>query len=100
MLSGRFFFVSLNTTTKPKSGTKTHYFSIDNEFRYEKFYKDFGPLNLSMLYHYCEKVQKKLNSVSHQNKKIVHYTGPIEEDRVNAAFLVGCYAVCGIKSCS
>lgn len=78
---------------KPKSSTTVHYFSVDNELRYEKFYKDFGPLNLSMLYHYCNKVQKKLTSVSHQNKKIVHYTGPADEDRVNAAFLIGCYSV-------
>ncbi|XP_044765312.1 dual specificity protein phosphatase CDC14A isoform X2 [Coccinella septempunctata] len=96
-IKGRFYFVSLNTSVKPKSGTTTHYFSVDNEFRYEKFYKDFGPLNLSMLYHYCVKVEKKLNSVSHQNKKIVHYTGPVEEDRVNAAFLIGCYSIIYLK---
>ncbi|XP_045481775.1 dual specificity protein phosphatase CDC14A-like isoform X1 [Harmonia axyridis] len=92
-IKGRLYFVSLNTAVKPKSSTTVHYFSVDSELKYEKFYKDFGPLNLSMLYHYCNKVQKKLTSVSHQNKRIVHYTGPVDEDRVNAAFLIGCYAI-------
>ncbi|KAL3289383.1 hypothetical protein HHI36_022814 [Cryptolaemus montrouzieri] len=96
-MKGRLYFVSLNTDVKPKSTSTVHYFSIDSEFRYENFYKDFGPLNLSMLYHYCTKIQKKLSSVSFQNKKIVHYTGPDDEKRVNAAYLIGCYSILYLK---
>jgi hypothetical protein len=33
---------------------------VDDEFIYENFYADFGPLNLAMLYRYCNKVNKKL----------------------------------------
>ncbi|KAK9890163.1 hypothetical protein WA026_008968 [Henosepilachna vigintioctopunctata] len=96
-MKGRLYFVSLSTDVKPKSTSTVHYFSIDSEFRYENFYKDFGPLNLSMLYHYCTKIHKKLISVSFQNKKIVHYTGPDDEKRVNAAYLIGSYAIIYLK---
>lgn len=79
--------------TKPKSTPNTHYFSIDDELVYENFYDDFGPLNLAMLYHYCQKVNKKLKAVTLRKKKIVHYTIMDPAKRVNAAFLIGSYAV-------
>lgn len=79
--------------TKPKSTPNIHYFSIDDELIYENFYDDFGPLNLAMLYHYCQKVNKKLKAVTLRRKKIVHYTTMDPSKRVNAAFLIGSYAV-------
>jgi hypothetical protein len=33
---------------------------VDDELVYENFYADFGPLNLAMLYRYCQKLNKKL----------------------------------------
>lgn len=78
---------------KPKSTPNTHYFSIDNELVYENFYADFGPLNLAMLYRYCQKVNKKLKGIALSKKKLVHYTTMDSEKRVNAAFLMGSYAV-------
>lgn len=78
---------------KPKSTPNTHYFCIDNELVYENFYADFGPLNLAMLYRYCQKVNKKLKGIVLSKKKLVHYTTLDSEKRVNAAFLIGCYAV-------
>lgn len=78
---------------KPKSNPNTHYFSIDNELVYENFYSDFGPLNLAVLYRYCQKVNKKLKGIALSKKKLVHYTTMDSEKRVNAAFLIGSYAV-------
>jgi len=78
---------------KPKSSSNTHYFSIDNELTYENFYDDFGPLNLAMLYRYCQKVNKKLKGIALSKKKLVHYTTMNSQKRVNAAFLIGSYAV-------
>lgn len=52
--------MTLRTTVKPKSTANTHYFSVDDELVYENFYADFGPLNLAMLYRYCQKLNKKL----------------------------------------
>ena len=67
--SDRLYFVTLRTTVKPKSTANTHYFSVDDELVYENFYADFGPLNLAMLYRYCQKLNKKLKvSVSLFNK--------------------------------
>lgn len=93
LLPDRLYFVTLRTTMKPKSTPNTHYFSIDNELVYENFYADFGPLNLAMLYRYCQKVNKKLKGIALSKKKLVHYTTMDSEKRVNAAFLMGSYAV-------
>ncbi|XP_043256826.1 dual specificity protein phosphatase CDC14C isoform X1 [Colletes gigas] len=92
-IKDRLYFVTLRTMIKPKSTPNTHYFSIDDELVYENFYDDFGPLNLAMLYHYCQKVNKKLKAVTLRRKQIVHYTTMNPEKRVNAAFLIGSYAV-------
>ena len=69
----RLYFVTLKTSVKPKSTQNTHYFSVDDELIYENFYADFGPLNLSLLYRYCQKLNKKLKSYTLAKKKIVHY---------------------------
>ncbi|XP_032678720.1 dual specificity protein phosphatase CDC14C isoform X4 [Odontomachus brunneus] len=92
-IKDRLYFVTLRTTMKPKSTPNTHYFCIDNELVYENFYADFGPLNLAMLYRYCQKVNKKLKGIALSKKKLVHYTTLDSEKRVNAAFLIGCYAI-------
>ncbi|XP_060136093.1 dual specificity protein phosphatase CDC14B isoform X3 [Zootoca vivipara] len=79
---------------KPKGGSSsTHYFCVDDEYVYENFYADFGPLNLAMIYRYCCKLNKKLKSFTMLRKKIVHYTGFDQKKQVNAAFLIGCYAI-------
>ncbi|XP_048359628.1 dual specificity protein phosphatase CDC14B isoform X3 [Sphaerodactylus townsendi] len=79
---------------KPKNGsTSTHYFCTDDEFAYENFYADFGPLNLAMLYRYCCKLNKKLKSFTVIRKKIVHYTGFDQKKQANAAFLIGSYTI-------
>ncbi|GLH16020.1 Dual specificity protein phosphatase CDC14A, partial [Gryllus bimaculatus] len=91
-LKDRLYFVTLRTTVKPKSTPNTHYFKIDDELVYENFYADFGPLNLAMLYRYCQKLNKKLKSFSLAKKKIVHYTTMDAQKRVNAAFLIASYA--------
>ncbi|XP_017888215.1 dual specificity protein phosphatase CDC14C-like isoform X2 [Ceratina calcarata] len=92
-IKDRLYFATLRTTTKPKSTLSTHYFSIDDELTYQNFYDDFGPLNLAMLYHYCQKVNKKLKTLTLRKRRIVHYTSVNPAKRVNAAFLIGSYAI-------
>uniref|UniRef100_A0A8C3L9M6 Dual specificity protein phosphatase CDC14B n=1 Tax=Chrysolophus pictus TaxID=9089 RepID=A0A8C3L9M6_CHRPC len=95
-LSDRLYFAIL--CQKPKSGAAdTHYFCVDNELVYANFYGDFGPLNLSMVYKYCCKLNKKLKSFSLIKKKIVHYTGFDRKKQANAAFLIGSYAIIYLK---
>jgi protein-tyrosine phosphatase len=92
-IADRLYFVTLKTSIKPKSTANTHYFSIDDELIYENFYADFGPLNISLLYRYCTKLNRKLKSYSLAKKKIVHYTTLDSHKRANAAFLISAYSV-------
>lgn len=57
------------------------------------FFNDFGPLNLCMLYRYCQKLNRKLATNLHSKKKIVHYTTIDPQKRLNSAFLIGAYSV-------
>ncbi|XP_018903957.1 dual specificity protein phosphatase CDC14C isoform X2 [Bemisia tabaci] len=93
IIKDRLYFVTLSSNVKPKSTPNTHYFSVDHELVYENFYEDFGPLNLAMLYKYCNKVSSKLKAVQNTGKKLVHYTTTDSNDRVNAAFLIGSFAI-------
>ncbi|XP_066548666.1 dual specificity protein phosphatase CDC14AB isoform X2 [Amia ocellicauda] len=94
-IKDRLYFATLRN--KPKSTVNTHYFCTDDEFVYENFYADFGPLNLAMLYRYCCKLNKKLKSFTLSRKRIVHYTSFDQRKRANAAVLIGAYAVIYLK---
>ncbi|XP_066536988.1 cell division cycle 14Aa isoform X2 [Hoplias malabaricus] len=94
-IKDRLYFATLRG--KPKSTANTHYFCTDDEFLYENFYADFGPLNLAMLYRYCCKLNKKLKSFTLSRKRIIHYTSYDQQKRANAAFLIGAYAVIYLK---
>uniref|UniRef100_UPI003AAF73C5 dual specificity protein phosphatase CDC14AB-like n=1 Tax=Centroberyx gerrardi TaxID=166262 RepID=UPI003AAF73C5 len=94
-IKDRLYFATLRV--KPKNTANTHYFSSDDEFIYESFYADFGPLNLAMLYRYCCKLNKKLKSFTISRKKLVHYTSYDQKRRANAAVLIGAYAVIYLK---
>ncbi|XP_029002882.1 dual specificity protein phosphatase CDC14AB isoform X3 [Betta splendens] len=95
LIAERLYFATLRS--KPKSTANTHYFCTDDEFVYENFYADFGPLNLAMLYRYCCKLNKKLKSFTLTRKRIVHYTSFDQRKRSNAAVLIGGYAVIYLK---
>ncbi|MEQ2255942.1 Dual specificity protein phosphatase cdc14ab [Ilyodon furcidens] len=90
-IKDRLYFATLRV--KPKNTANTHFFSTDEEFIYESFYADFGPLNLAMLYKYCCKLNKKLKSFTMSKKKLVHYTSYDQKKRANAAFLISAYSV-------
>ncbi|XDV26886.1 hypothetical protein PO909_030511 [Leuciscus waleckii] len=94
-ITDRLYFATLRG--KPKSSANTHFFCTDDEFIYENFYADFGPLNLAMLYRYCCKLNKKLKSFTLSRKRIIHYTSYDQRKRANAAVLIGAYAVIYLK---
>ncbi|XP_067310356.1 cell division cycle 14Aa isoform X1 [Pseudorasbora parva] len=94
-IKDRLYFATLRG--KPKSTANTHFFCTDDEFIYENFYADFGPLNLAMLYRYCCKLNKKLKSFTLSRKRIIHYTSYDQRKRANAAVLIGAYAVIYLK---
>lgn len=94
-IKDRLFFATLRS--KPKSTPNTHYFTTDEEYIYENFYADFGPLNLAMLYRFCCKLNKKLKSFTLSRKRVIYYTSYDQRKRANAAFLIGAYAVIYLK---
>ncbi|XP_031146826.1 cell division cycle 14Aa [Sander lucioperca] len=94
-IKDRLYFTTLRV--KPKNTANTHYFSVDEEFIYESFYADFGPLNLAMLYRYCCKVNMKLKSFTLSRKRLVHYTSHDQKKKANGALLIGAYAVIYLK---
>lgn len=75
----------------PKSTSETVFFSTDDELVYHNFYTDFGPLNLSCLYKYCNILNNKLKTTPGQ--KVIHYTSTDPQKRANAAFLISAFAV-------
>lgn len=89
----RLYFVTFKTSAKPKNTAHSHYFCSDEKFVYESFYWDFGPLNICHVYNYCELVNAKLNVTMLGKRKIIHYTSASPQKRLNAAFLMGAYAV-------
>ncbi|CAB0003445.1 unnamed protein product, partial [Nesidiocoris tenuis] len=87
------YFVTLAKGTRPRTTANTHYFTTDQELVYEKFFADFGPLNLAMLYRYCTKLNGKRKTAYQTKKKLIHYTTDDPQLRVNAAFLIASYSI-------
>eukprot|EP00052_Salpingoeca_macrocollata_P013961 m.109161 g.109161 ORF g.109161 m.109161 type:complete len:451 (-) comp19130_c0_seq2:993-2345(-) len=86
------------TVTKPPASTdEATFFSVDGRLTYTPFHLDFGPMNLSMLYKYCEYLNRVLLSPANRGRVIVHYTTFDERKRANAAFLIAAYAVIYLK---
>ncbi|KAI1727559.1 putative tyrosine-protein phosphatase cdc-14 [Ditylenchus destructor] len=88
MIENRLYFAVYDST--PKSDQDTVYISVEDSTHYDQFYDDFGPLNLSVLYRFCE----SLNNLINNTKKVVFVvTNRCPRNRVNAAFLVASYMV-------
>lgn len=91
IIPDRLYWVALHTA--PKSSNKSHFFCIDNDFVYEPFFADFGPLNLALTYRYCKLLEAKLRDPGLADKRIVHYCSHDPKKRANAAYLMGAYQV-------
>ena len=59
-IADQLYFATLKVSIRPKSTPDTHYFCVDEQLVYRNFYSDFGPLNLAMLYRYCQKLNRKM----------------------------------------
>lgn len=94
IIPGRLYLVSCDVSMS--NDQQTHCFTTDEDedYHYEKFYDDFGPLNLAVLHRYCVKLKHKLDSKHFSKKRIVHYTlTSNQEYRSNAAYLIGSFAI-------
>ncbi|KAK9833043.1 hypothetical protein WJX74_005392 [Apatococcus lobatus] len=68
-------------------------YCIDRELTYEPFYEDFGPLNLGQAYRFCCRTTSLRQEASLRKKPLYFFTGNSEQQRANAAVLVGLYQV-------
>lgn len=93
----RLYFASFKTQRQRTTTTKIHFFSTDETYVYLNFFGDFGPICLSTLYRYCDMMARKMSAPTLKQKVIIQYTGPNPKKRLNAAFLIGCYAIIYLK---
>lgn len=89
IMKDRLFFACVNGTL---CETPNHHcFSTDTSLCYEPFFTDFGPLNLSCLYRFCQDLNTRMKE--HEGKAIVYYCGIKPQHRANSAAMVGAYQV-------
>lgn len=58
IIPNRLYFGSFDTP--PTSDNNIVYLNINESVHYDAFYYDFGPLNLAVLYRFCESLQEIL----------------------------------------
>jgi cell division cycle 14 len=68
-------------------------FSIDDEFVYERFFADFGPLHLGSTVRFCRMVEDKLEKVKDTNRVVVLKCGHHKHLRTNSALLIGIFCI-------
>lgn len=60
---------------------------------YEPFCSDFGPLNLSMTYKFCNELERLMQNREYNTSKIYHYTSVAPNKRANSAVLMGAFQI-------
>jgi cell division cycle 14 len=72
-------------------------FSTDNEFTYDPFCNDFGPLSLAKVVRFCTQLEGLLTDPRHSSRTVCHYTKLDPAKRANSAFLIGAYQIVVLK---
>lgn len=110
---GQLVFVTFKKDVKPISNKHRTYVRVDTFLHYEGerdsqrlvcsatmtqfilgFYNDFGPYNISNLYHYCKYLNLELEAARKANNRLViQYTWMDKEKRLNSAYAIGSYAI-------
>jgi cell division cycle 14 len=89
VVKDRLFFASVNGTLCDTP--QHHCFSTDTSLCYEPFFSDFGPLNLSCLYRFCQDLLTRLKE--HEGKAVVYYCGIKAQSKANSAAMIGAYQI-------
>ena len=87
----RLFWIS--DKNPPKGIPNAFYFNVDNDLKYIPFFSDFGPLNLAKIDRFIVELEKLLSAPKTQSIVIYHYTSTISHNRVNSAFIMGCFMI-------
>lgn len=91
IIPGKLFWIS--DTKPPKGIPNAFYFCVDKDLKYMPFFSDFGPLNIAQVVKFVAELEKLLQSPMSKNIVIFHYTDMVSANRVNAAFIMGCFMV-------
>ena len=83
----------ISDTKPPKGIQNAFYFCVDKDLKYMPFFSDFGPLNIAQVIKFVSELEKLLQSPMSRNIMIFHYTDMVSANRVNAAFIMGCFMV-------
>lgn len=68
-----------------------YYFTIDHDLTYYSFFKDWGPLNLAMVYKACIYIHELLEDESLKTCRLVLYSSDDPRKKANAALLMALY---------
>eukprot|EP00054_Salpingoeca_dolichothecata_P020109 m.126317 g.126317 ORF g.126317 m.126317 type:complete len:504 (-) comp23499_c0_seq1:177-1688(-) len=81
----------MTSNVAPANTGGRHHFTVDRDLQYEPFFKDFGPLNMAMLFRFTCKLDALLEQ--HKDKHLVLYSSSLPQKRANAVYLLGTYCV-------
>lgn len=95
IIQDRFYFTCSKAPLRDT--ISQHCFSTDTTLHYEPFFSDFGPLNLSCLFRFCQLLRSKLQSSKYKGKKIIYYCSNLPQNRANSTYLVGAFQVVYMK---
>jgi cell division cycle 14 len=91
VLPNRLYWYS--DTSPPVGVTRGFYFCVDKQLKYFPYFFDFGPLNIGQVLKFIAELEKLLNNSKLSTNAIFHFTSLDPAERLNAAFLMGCYMV-------
>ncbi|KAF4738438.1 Dual specificity protein phosphatase cdc14a, partial [Perkinsus olseni] len=93
LIPQRFYFTVVDgfPVINPSVKRRPILLNIDDELVYDRFYRDFGPLNLAQITIYLRKVKSLLESGARDDRPVVHYCCSRPEKRSNAILLASAY---------
>ena len=72
----------------PDDGATYYYFTVDHQLIYLSFFKDWGPLNLAMVYKACILIHELLEVCLNVHNISVHAHGRAQDDELKSHRLV------------
>lgn len=91
VIPSRLYWIS---DSNPPEGIKNaFYFCVDKDLKYYPFFSDFGPFNIAQVVRFVTELEKLLSHEKFKNIVVYHHTSSVSSQRLNAAFIMGCFMV-------
>ncbi len=93
-IKGKFYFLEVPDGFSPPNKTPhiPLYYCMDNTLIYTAFFADFGPLDLGLIYRYCQDIEELIRSRTN-GLPVIHYCSNHPHKRSNAAVCAIAYLV-------